>query len=270
MSTPTQGAESPRTLGRTANRVLVAGLLLSLAALVLFISQDSEAMFVALVAVAGFGLLLFALPTALFLFYSWRTPPPEVTPGMRRAVTVSAGLLVLGGALYAWGAVQDGSVVAVVVGGVVAAIGATAIGRALRFAPPLAPSGRLAYGRSSLVGAFFFLIVVVITPKFACGCGGKDKAYRAQLKSDLRNVVLAEEAYFSDHHRYADRAALGDGFAAITNDSIVIVPAGSQGYAATGTHAYLPGFACGLWSGVRPGDGMHGAAEGVVTCWVSR
>jgi hypothetical protein len=254
-------------LGRTANRVLVAGLLLSLAALVWFILRDSEQMFVALIAVAVFGLLLFALPTALFLFYSWRTPPPEVTPGMRRAVTVSAGLLVLGGALYAWASAQDALAVGVVIGVAVAAIGATAIVRALRFASPLEPSGRLAYGRSSLVGAFFFLVVVVITPKFACGCGGKDKAYKAQLKTDLRNVVLAEEAYFSDHHRYADRAALGDAYAAGTNDSIVIVPADSQGYAATGTHAYLPGFTCGLWSGVRPADGMHGAAEGVATCW---
>jgi hypothetical protein len=267
VTTPSKGAESPRVLGRKANRVLVAGLLLSLAALVLLVLRDSDALFVALVAVAAFGLLLFALPTALFLFYSWRTPVPEVTPGMRWAVSISAGLLLLGGALYAWGSLQDGSAVAVGVGTLVAAIGATAIVRALRFTSPPEPVTRLVYGRSSIIGAFFFLVIVVITPKFACGCGGKDKAYKAQLKSDLRNVVLAEEAYFSDHHRYADRPSLGDGFAAITNDSVVVVPADSQGYSATGTHAYLPGFTCGLWSGVRPADGMHGAAEGVVTCW---
>ena len=270
MTTPSNGAESPRALGRSANRILLAGLLLSLAALVVLVLSDSDGLFVALVAVAAFGLLLFALPTGLFLYYSWRTPAPELTRGMRWAVYVSAGLLVLGGALYAWGSLQDGSAAAVVVGTLVAGVGATAIVRAARFTSPSEPVGQLAYGRSSIVGAFFFLVVVVITPQFACGCGGKDKAYKAQLKSDLRNVVLAEEAYFSDHRRYADRAALGDGFAAITNDSIVIVPAASQGYAATGTHAYLPGFACGLWSGVRPVDGMHGAAEGVVTCWVSR
>lgn len=45
---------------------------------------------------------------------------------------------------------------------------------------------------------------------------------------------MAEEAYFSDHRRDADRASLGDGFAAITNDSVVVVPADSQGYTATG------------------------------------
>ena len=265
--TATPPALSPRALGRTANRVLVAGLLLSLAALVLFIWRDSEGLFVALVAVAVFGLLLFALPIALFLFYSWRTPPPEVTRGMRWAVGISAGLLLLGGALYARGALRDETAVGVVVGTLVAAIGATAIVRAVRFTSPLAPVARLDYGRSSIIGAFFLLVVVVITPKFACGCGGKAKAYKAQLKGDLRNVVLAEEAYFSEHRRYAARAELGDGFSAITNDSIVVVPADSQGYSATGTHVNLPGVACGIWSGVRPADGMHGAVEGVATCW---
>lgn len=267
--TATPPAESPRVLGRTANRILVAGLLLSLAALVLLMLRDSDWLFVALVAVAAFGLLLFTLPIALFLFYSRRTPPPppEVTPGMRRAVGVSAGLLVLGGGLYAWGALRDGTAAAVVVGILVAAIGGTAMLRAVRFAAPRDPVARLDYGRSSVIGAFFFLIVVVITPKFACGCGGKDKAYKAQLKSDLRNVLTAEELYFSDHRRYATRPELGDGFFAATNDSIVVVPVDSQGYQATGTHAYLPGVACGIWAGVRPVDGMHGAAEGVVTCW---
>ena len=267
MTTPSKVAESLPVLGRTANRILLGGLVLSLVALVALVVGNSDWFFVALVAVAVFGLLLFALPIALFLFYSWRTPPPEVTRAMRWAVGISAGLLLLGGALYARGALRDGTAVGVVVGTLVAAIGTTAIVRAVRFTSPLEPVARLDYGRSSIIGAFFLLIVVVITPKFACGCGGKDKAYKAQLKSDLRNVVLAEEAYFSDHRRYATRSELGDGFSAITNDSIVVVPAGSLGYSATGTHVNLPGVVCGIWSGLQSPDGMHGAAEGVATCW---
>jgi hypothetical protein len=145
-------SKSLRVLGRTANRILVAGLLLSLAALVLFIWRDSDGLFVALIAVALFGLLLFALPTALFLFYSWRTPAPEITRGMRWAVFVSAGLLVLGGALYAWASLQDSSAAAAVVGTLVAGVGATAIVRVVRFTSPSEPVGQLAYGRSSIIG----------------------------------------------------------------------------------------------------------------------
>jgi hypothetical protein len=259
--------EPPRVLGRAANRILVAGLLISLAALVALILGDSDWLFAALVAVALFGLLLFVLPLALFLYYSLRPSPPEVTPRMRRAVVISAGVLALGGALLAWGSMRDESATAVAAGIVVAAIGVATIVRAMRFTAPAQAVTRLDYGRSSLVGALCFFIVVTITPKFACGCGSKSKAYRAQLRGDLHDVVLAEEAYFADHHRYAARAELGDGFAATTNDSIVIVPADSRGYAATGTHAYLPDVGCGIWSGVRPADGMHGAAEGAVTCW---
>jgi hypothetical protein len=268
--TATPPPESPRVLGRTANRILIAGLLLSLAALVLFLLRDSDWMFVALVAVAAFGLLLFALPVALFLFYSRRTPLPEVTSRMRRAIYVSAGLLLLGGALAAWGALGDRSAVGVVLGILVGAVGGTAIVRAARFAPPLEPVARLDYGRSSIIGAFFFLIVVVITPKFACGCGSKEKAYRAELKSDLRSLIPAEEVYFSDHRRYGTRPELGGGFFAATNDSIVAVPIGSQGYYATGIHAYLPGVVCGFWVGVRPSERHYDPVEGVVACWQVR
>ncbi|SRR5258708_5744777 len=51
----------------------------------------------------------------------------------------------------------------------------------------------------------FFLFMTVMIPKFACGCGNKDKAYQAMLKSDLRNLSTAEDAYYIDNKRYTSR-----------------------------------------------------------------
>jgi hypothetical protein len=148
-------------------------------------------------------------------------------------------------------------------------VGVTTIIGALRF-PTAAPGEtRLAYGRSSVVGAFLFLLVVVMVPKFACGCGGKGKAYLALLKSDLRNLVTAEEAFFADHHRFGLMRDLvrDNAFYTSSGDSIVVVGADTVGWRATGTHMNLPDVECGIWVGVRPPDGMHGAREGEPACW---
>ena len=49
------------------------------------------------------------------------------------------------------------------------------------------------------------ILAAIAIPKFAAT---KDKAKLAALKSDLRNIETAQEAYFSDHQEYGDYAAL--------------------------------------------------------------
>src|SRR5258706_392017 len=88
-----------------------------------------------------------------------------------------------------------------VLGAAVGAVAVLAIVRLWRFAP--SPSGaetELTYGRSSVVGAFLFLLVVVMLPKFA-GVSPPN-AYRGVMTSDLRNLATAEEAFFADSLRY--------------------------------------------------------------------
>src|SRR5690348_11487584 len=56
------------------------------------------------------------------------------------------------------------------------------------------------------------ILAAIAIPKFA---NTKTKAYQTAMKSDLRNLVTAEEAFFSDsgHYKtYAPIAALGDTF----------------------------------------------------------
>src|SRR6266850_5523367 len=43
------------------------------------------------------------------------------------------------------------------------------------------------------------ILAAIAIPKFA---NTKEKAYLASMKSDLRNLVTAEEAYFSDYTTY--------------------------------------------------------------------
>ncbi|HEY6808817.1 MAG TPA: prepilin-type N-terminal cleavage/methylation domain-containing protein [Gemmatimonadales bacterium] len=44
------------------------------------------------------------------------------------------------------------------------------------------------------------ILAAIAIPKFA---NTKEKAYMASMKSDLRNLVTAEEAYFSDSLKYS-------------------------------------------------------------------
>jgi len=261
---------TPRIIGRLATRILLAGLGLSFAFIVLQLARNSDAFLWGVVGMAGFGLLLTALPSILFLVYSWRPDPPIIDRNSRLAIYVTGGLMAFGGALYAMAAREDVTLFGAVLGAVFALLGVTAIVRLFLFRSPSAAAARLAGGNPAALGALAFIIVVVMLPKFACGCGDKSKAYRAQLRSDLRNLVTAQEAYFVDHHHYGTRAELAADYEPTTNDSVVLVPVDTQGYRATATHFNLPGVTCGIWAGVRPADGMHGAKEGEPQCWETK
>ena len=112
------------------------------------------------------------------------------------------------------------------------------------------------------------ILAAIAIPKFA---GTKSKAYVAAMKSDLKNLVTAEESYFSDANTYgvvADLVAAGvwapttGVTAAVT---LAAVPA--TGFAATATHAGATGTtACGVYVGTgTPPGGI--TVEGEVSCW---
>src|SRR5262249_21665456 len=148
--------------------------------------------------------------------------------------------------------------------------GVIAIVRLFLFTAPQTAVTRLSYGNSMVAGVLAFIVVVVMLPKFACGCGDRSKAYRAMLRSDLRNLEMAEEAFFADSNHYATRAQLGKNYSESTNDSIIVIPVDTKGFRAMGTHAYLPDVTCGIWVGVRPPGGMHDAKEGEPICWETK
>jgi type IV pilus assembly protein PilA len=105
------------------------------------------------------------------------------------------------------------------------------------------------------------ILAAIAIPKFA---NTKSKAYITAMKSDLRNLVTAEEAFFSDSSKYTtDLTAVKFQKSAGTNDPVVVT--GSGFWTATNTHTQLTGQSCGI--GINTTNPVNaGAAEGEPTC----
>src|SRR2546422_1396046 len=78
--------------------------------------------------------------------------------------------------------------------------------RDLRDRCPLAPGGSAVMSRNGFTLIELLIVVVIIgllatiaIPKFS---NTKEKAYVASMKSDLRNLATAEEAFFYDSTKY--------------------------------------------------------------------
>jgi type IV pilus assembly protein PilA len=76
------------------------------------------------------------------------------------------------------------------------------------------------------------ILAAIAIPKFA---NTKSKAYIAAMKSDLRNLVTAEESYFSDSAKYASDTLAGMKFKPYAG-----------AWLATNTHSQLTNFSCGI------------------------
>jgi type IV pilus assembly protein PilA len=93
------------------------------------------------------------------------------------------------------------------------------------------------------------ILAAIAIPKFA---NTKTKAYTAAMKSDLRNLVTAEEAYFADSSKYTSNiatAAGGNGvqFKNSTGVGVPTIVPGVGYWSATVTHTQIPSpFQCGI------------------------
>src|SRR3982074_182766 len=75
------------------------------------------------------------------------------------------------------------------------------------------------------------ILAAIAIPKFA---NTKEKAYLASMKSDLRNLITAEEAYFADSVKYTSN--LGTAYATtsgVVGPTIVVT---ANGFTANVTH----------------------------------
>ena len=79
------------------------------------------------------------------------------------------------------------------------------------------------------------ILAAIAIPKFA---NTKEKAYIASMKSDLRNLVTAQEAYFSDNNSsYASSTtAMGTNYKPSTGVTVTINSSTATGWDATATH----------------------------------
>ena len=121
------------------------------------------------------------------------------------------------------------------------------------------------------------ILAAIAIPKFA---NTKEKAYIAQMKSDLKNLASAQESYFSDKQTYANLAQIqaapyswtvsGNAVTATTVTAAVNGGTGGWNGTLTDTRVTSTGAtaSCGIYAGDTPGaPNAKVTAEGVVACW---
>ncbi len=86
------------------------------------------------------------------------------------------------------------------------------------------------------------ILAAIAIPKFA---NTKSKAYVTAMKSDLRNLVSAEESYFSDSAKYTTDLTLV-GFKQSTGIATTVVATYPGAWTATNSHTQLTGTVCGI------------------------
>jgi prepilin-type N-terminal cleavage/methylation domain-containing protein len=100
------------------------------------------------------------------------------------------------------------------------------------------------------------ILAAIAIPKFA---NTKEKAYYAAMKSDLRNLVTAQEAYFSENQNlYANTiAAMGTNYKASTGVTVTMTGGGTgTSWSASSTHNALGTRTC--WIAVGQGATSEG------------
>ena len=112
------------------------------------------------------------------------------------------------------------------------------------------------------------LIIGVLTaiaiPRFS---GVKTKANVTTMKTDLRNLITAQEAYLAGVGVYYDGPipASGLGFTASSGVTLTLVDVSASGWAATASHVSAPNWVCAVFVG-SAAPIAPATAEGQIAC----
>jgi len=104
------------------------------------------------------------------------------------------------------------------------------------------------------------ILAAIAIPKFA---NTKEKAYVAAMKSDLRNLVTAQESYFADQVFYTT-STTAINFSSSTGVTVTIGTANGTGWNATAKHNATTK-TCGIYVGSATAP-ITGANEGEPKC----
>jgi len=114
------------------------------------------------------------------------------------------------------------------------------------------------------------ILAAIAVPKFV---STKQKAYLASMKSDLRNLVTIEEAYFSDQTTYASTASLktAGSFQTSKGNTVTVSNNTTTGWSATVTNVSVPSTMvpsqCDVWVGAAlPPNPSTDSIEGAPIC----
>ena len=109
------------------------------------------------------------------------------------------------------------------------------------------------------------MVAAIAIPKFA---NTKEKAYMAAMRSDLRRLVVAEEAYFTDSATYGTVSQVRDAglWSPITGVSVTATDVTADGWAATATHDQIEQV-CGVFIGTATPAHSSLIEEASPVCW---
>lgn len=105
------------------------------------------------------------------------------------------------------------------------------------------------------------ILAAIAIPKFT---NTKQKAYVAQMKSDLKNLATAQEAYFYDSTAYTTSLLALGNFRPSSGVTVNVLEATAMGWSAEATHAQTPR-RCYLWNGIATPVG-NAPVAGKLTC----
>jgi prepilin-type N-terminal cleavage/methylation domain-containing protein len=106
-----------------------------------------------------------------------------------------------------------------------------------------------------LVVVILGILAAIAIPKFV---NTKEKAYVASMKTDLRNLITAEEAYFSDYYTYTSTTA-DLPFTESPGVTVTIDYNPGRGWTATAGHTATLR-TCEVW--IAPGNGQGTGVTG--------
>lgn len=108
--------------------------------------------------------------------------------------------------------------------------------------------------------ALMGLLAAIVTKALT----GKTAAAQAVLKSDLRNMAVAQEAYFSEHLAYAE--TIDElGFQGSQNVNFLL-RADATGWSARSSHEVNPEYRCALYIGKSVEPYSPAMEEGKINC----
>jgi len=105
------------------------------------------------------------------------------------------------------------------------------------------------------------ILAAIAIPRFA---NTKERAYLSAMKSDLRNIVTAQETYFADNVTYTT-STTNLGLVITTGVTVTITSATGSGWTATAAHTATTK-TCGIWMGTGVTPPVSGSNEGTPVC----